>query len=94
MSMQQASSGGDTEGLTRALEKLIEVLSRPSIPADKVLWDASMVGAYLGVSARQVAERYCFRRGFPDTIQLPTDGGKGQKRWKAKEVMDWAERQR
>lgn len=94
MSMQQSSAGQEIEGLARNLERLIEVLSRPAIPADKVLWDASAVGAYLGVSARQVGERYCFRRGFPATIQLPSDGGKGQKRWKAKEIMDWAERQR
>jgi hypothetical protein len=80
--------------LAEKLDRLIDVLSRPTIPADKVLWDAEAAGAYLGVSARQVSERYALMVGFPDTIRLPSQSGRGQLRWKAVEIMAWADRQR
>lgn len=80
--------------LAERLDRLIDALSRPAVPADKVLWDAAAVGAYLGVSARQVSERYALKPGFPDTIRLPSTSGRGLLRWKACEVIAWAERQR
>lgn len=79
--------------IAEKLDKLIEILSRPALPADKMLWDAAAVGAYLGVSARQVAERYALRPGFPATIRLPSESGRGLLRWRAAEVIAWAERQ-
>lgn len=92
--MNTATERAPMTDLAEKLDKLIEVLSRPAIPADKVLWDAATAGAYLGVSARQVSERYALMTGFPDTIRLPSESGRGQLRWKAAEIMAWAERQR
>jgi len=83
-----------TSDLTERLTELIETMQRPQIPVDKQLWDAAAVGAYLGVGARQVAERYALRGDFPAALRLPSDKGLGQQRWKAAEVMAWAEKLR
>lgn len=64
----------------------------PAIPVSIDLWDAERIGAYLKVSARQVAERYACRPDFPRPICLPTGTGANQvRRWKAAEVIAWAE---
>jgi hypothetical protein len=92
--MNAEINGAPMNELAEKLDRLIDVLSRPTIPADKALWDAEAVGAYLGVGARQVANRYALMVGFPDTIRLPSSSGRGQLRWKAIEIMAWADRQR
>lgn len=74
------------------LERLATVLERPPLPPDRILWDAARVGEYLGVAPRTVAEKWAHRPGFPKAIAL--GGERALRRWKAKEVMDWAERQR
>lgn len=65
----------------------------PAIPLEIDLWSGTEIAAYLKVGARQVLERYAPLPDFPKAIRLPTsEGGKGQPRWKASEVIAWAER--
>ncbi len=71
------------------LDDLIAVLKRPSVPADRVLWDSAQAGAYLGISSRHFAERIACKPDFPRAIRLAEI--KGGLRWKAEEVMEWAE---
>jgi len=78
--------------LAPILERLATVLERPPLPPDRILWDAARVGEYLGVAPSTVAEKWAHRPGFPKAIAL--GGERALRRWKAKEVMDWAERQR
>lgn len=80
--------------ITAELRALIEALQKPkaAIPPERDLWDAETIAAYLKVSARQVAERYACRPDFPRPILLPSESGsRNHRRWKAKEVMEWAE---
>jgi predicted DNA-binding transcriptional regulator AlpA len=79
--------------LEKKLDQLIDVLQRPSIPLDVALWSAAEVAAYLCVSVAQVRERYACRPDFPRPIRLPVTGssGQGHPRWKASEVIEWAE---
>ncbi len=64
----------------------------PAVPLSIDLWDAERIAAYLKVSPRQVAERYACRPDFPRPICLPTPSGSNQiRRWKAAEVIAWAE---
>lgn len=79
-----------TDALIDRLDALISVLSRPSIPADKVLWDADQAAAYMGYSARHFSERLACRPEFPRSIRLG-DGPKAPLRWKAAEVMEWVD---
>ena len=74
------------------LDTLIGVLSRPSIPSDRVLWDAEQAAAYLCASVRNSSERIACKPDFPRAIRLSEI--KGGLRWKAEEVMDWAESRR
>lgn len=65
---------------------------RPAVPISVALWDADTVGIYLQKTGRQVRERYALMRGFPKAIRLPSGGKeKGHPRWKAEEVIEWAE---
>lgn len=65
----------------------------PAIPINIDLWDAATIGAYLKMSPRQVTERYAPLPDFPKAIRLPSPGsGKGHPRWKATEVIAWAEK--
>ena len=73
------------------IEQLIKLI-QPQIPITVDLWDAKMVGAYLKVSPRQVTERYALLNGFPPAIRLPSQNGRGHPRWKALEIIAWAEK--
>lgn len=75
----------DLEHMTDAIIKAL----RTQVPIEVDLWGPDEIAAYLKVSRRTVAERYAARPDFPKCYRLP--GEKGQLRWKAKEIMAWAE---
>lgn len=62
------------------------------IPLAVDLWGYSEIAAYLKLAQRQVADRVATLPGFPAAIRIPTRGaGRGQPRYKASEVIAWAE---
>jgi len=79
---------------TEQLKELIEQLLNPSIPVEVDLWSSKEIAAYLKQKPRTVAEVTCRIPGFPQTIYLPSATGKGRAhpRWKAREVIQWAEK--
>lgn len=77
----------DLETLAATLRTMV-----PTVPLDRQIWSSRQVAEYLDVSPRQVTERLSNRPDFPRAMRLPTDGGKGPLRWKAREVIAWAER--
>lgn len=82
-----------TETIENKLAELIDILKRPQIPLDVALWNPSDVAAYLCCSESQVLERYACRLDFPRAIRLPVESkGRGRPKWKACEVIEWAER--
>jgi hypothetical protein len=79
----------------------VEVLAKeiagyisPRFPQSIELWDAKLVGDYLGVIAEYVLGRYAPRGDFPKSYRLPAKSGRGHPRWKAEEIIDWIERYR
>jgi len=74
------------------IERLAEEIARRlhQVPVAVDLWGVAEVARYLKVSERQVRERYAIRPDFPPAIRL---GGRGPLRWRAIEVIRWAERQ-
>ena len=75
---------------------IIERLA-PRIPLDVALWDISTIGEYMRMSSSQVTQRIVCQPSFPKSIWVPVARGRSEKsraqpRWKAKEVIDWAER--
>ncbi|MDI3260276.1 MAG: hypothetical protein QJR02_11330 [Sinobacteraceae bacterium] len=80
--------------LDRLAQEIAARLPRTVSPEIE-LWDASMVATYLGVTPARVREHYSTLPGFPVAIRLPATGSKpGHPRWKAAEIIDWAERRR
>lgn len=71
------------------LDTLISVLTRQSIPKDRALWDSEQAASYLCTSRRNFIEHIACKPDFPRAIRLAET--KGGLRWKAQEVMDWAE---
>ncbi len=73
--------------------QLSQAITTRLIPLDVALWDAGQIGAYLGVASGTVLEHYACRPDFPRAIPLPPTGEakRGQRRWKAAEVIEWAE---
>jgi hypothetical protein len=63
------------------------------IPLSVDLWSIAEIAAYLKVSTASVSDRYATSPDFPKAIRLPSGGPrKGHPRYKAKEVIAWAER--
>lgn len=77
--------------LIEQLAAAIAAHTAPMIPLAVDIWDAAHAAAYLKCSPRTLLERYAPLPGFPAAIRLPSAGGmRGQPRWKAAEVIKWA----
>ena len=75
------------------IDQLAQAIARHTarrIPLAVDLWSNAEIAAYLKCDPRQVSERYSGLPGFPRAIRI---GGKGHPRYKAAEVIAWAEGQ-
>ena len=83
----------DPDQRAAIIEWVDKILERqPLMPTHQQLWSPAQVATYLGVSKRTVAERYAARPDFPQAIRLPSKSGRGLLRWKAADVMRWADK--
>jgi hypothetical protein len=78
------------------IERIVHELDkrvRPTVPIEHALWSTKEIGEYLQRPAQVVRERIVCLPGFPTAIRLPLGDGKGtaHPRWKAVEVIEWAE---
>lgn len=70
---------------------------RPALPIAITLWNIDMIAQYLVRSSKVVRERIVTLPDFPQPIRLPSvqsderRGVRSQPRWKAAEVIRWAE---
>lgn len=70
---------------------------RPALPVSVTLWDVERIAEYLVRSPKVVRERVVTLPGFPKPIRIPSvQSGKDElakalPRWKAAEVIAWAE---
>jgi len=76
--------------LVAALHELIAQLKKPQVSADDVLWTFSEIADYLKLSAFTVETKVVTRPDFPKALQPCLGSPRGQKRWFARDVMDWA----
>ncbi|TXF09821.1 helix-turn-helix transcriptional regulator [Pelomicrobium methylotrophicum] len=78
--------------IDRLAAAVAERISRP-IPIQVDLWSADEIAAYLKVCRRYVIDRYSKLPDFPPAIRLPSAGGRsGHPRWRASDVIAWAEK--
>ena len=76
------------------IQRIAEAVAlKMAFPPEIDLWDARMVANYLKVSERTVAENYSAHHRFPKPIDL-SEGTNRTRRWKATEVVEWAESRR
>jgi hypothetical protein len=85
----------DDATLVPLIERLAgEIAARvsPRIPLSVDLWDIETVAAYLKISVSRMRNHYAALPDFPPAIRLPGVKGKyGHPRWKAMDVIRWAE---
>lgn len=74
------------------LARAIAAHMPPTIPVDVALWSTADCAAYLRISESSFQQRVACLPGFPQAIRLPrATGHTGHPRWKAREVIEWAE---
>ncbi len=80
----------------KLIKSIIKIAENQAPSSDK-LWSVDDIAAYLNMASASVyaALPRWKKAGFPRAIQVPNkDGNPSHKRWVAKEVQSWAERQR
>lgn len=82
----------ETQVIDQLAAELAHRIRVSAIPIQIDLWDAETIGLYLKVSAKHVLQRYAPLPDFPQPIRLPSEKRGGQPRWKAAEVIAWAEK--
>ncbi len=73
------------------LAAILQKLSEKSIPIDVDLWDTEHIASYLKYSYSTVRDKILPLPSFPKPICIRTVNGKGLPRYKAREVVRWAE---
>lgn len=85
----------DAEEINVLAQKLLDTFQANMnrvVPFEHLLWSTAEIGEYLRRPAQVVRERVVIVPGFPEAIRLPNfGGGKAHPRWKASEVVAWAE---
>lgn len=62
------------------------------LPIEVQLWTTHDIAGYLKIDPNKVVQRYASLPDFPKRIELPTAEGKiTHPRWKAADVIRWAE---
>lgn len=76
------------------LAKLIaDQIVEKTIPIEIALWGSADLGRYFRCSPRNAIERYANHADFPPPIHLPSTGrGRGHPKWKAGDVVRWAQK--
>jgi len=77
--------------LLQAIERLTDAVLT-GVPMDKRLWNAEACAQYLGYSRSHFLQHIACRPDFPRARFVGT--GEGGRRWKAAEVMRWADARR
>lgn len=81
----------ETIDYNKLAEAIAEKIGQP-LPLDVDLWGVDQIAKYLKMSKSQVSQRYVPQTDFPRAIRLSTsDGHRSHARWKASEVIAWAE---
>ncbi|MCM1128998.1 MAG: hypothetical protein NC211_03835 [Alistipes senegalensis] len=78
------------ENLAAKLADAVIANAKSPIPIEHDVWDTKTIGQFLKCSEYQVRTRFACLPDFPKSTRLPLpNGGWSNRRWKAKEIMDW-----
>lgn len=73
------------------LAAILQKLSEKPLPVEVDLWDTEHIARYLKYSHSTVRDKILPLPGFPKPICIRTSNGAGLPRYKAREVIKWAE---
>jgi len=90
--MNPTNNSVEHNGLAAAIYELIEQMKKPKISEDDILWTFSEIADYLKLSVFTVETKVVKRPDFPNALQPCLGRHQGQKRWFARDVIDWARR--
>jgi hypothetical protein len=82
-----------TDDEREILKAILQKLTEQKIPIEVDLWNAGHIAAYLKRSYSTVRDKILPLPDFPKPIRIKTANGTGQPLYKAREVIQWAERQ-
>lgn len=74
------------------LAEVLEKMQRPALPLSVDLWDTNYLAAYFKRSPSRVRSDIVCLPSFPRPVRLPVEG-RSQALYKAREVIEWAEKQ-
>jgi hypothetical protein len=80
-----------TDDEKEILKAILQKLTERSIPIEVDLWDTEHIAAYLKYSYSTVRDKILPLPSFPRPISIRTVNGAGLPRYKAREVIQWAE---
>jgi len=73
------------------LAAILQKLSERTLPVEVDLWDTEHIARYLKYSYSTVRDKIICLPSFPRPIHINTANGKSLPRFKAREVIHWAE---
>jgi len=82
----------EQKALLAAISELVEQMRKPQVSADDVLWTFSDIAEYLKLSVFTIETKVVKRPDFPNALQPCPGRHQGQKRWFARDVIEWARR--
>lgn len=81
-----------TDDETKAiLRAILQKLSEQPLPVEVDLWDTEHIARYLKYSYSTVRDKIICLPSFPRPIRINTANGTSLPRFKAREVIQWAE---
>lgn len=82
------------DAIVRRLKLVVDKsLSRPFVKEEDEIWTSDQCASYLGIdSVKSFTQHTASLPTFPERIELPTarSSKRGQLRWRAVEVKEWA----
>jgi len=90
--------GSDNDAAAQNLEQLAHLLKEVLRLADSEnenrLWTPADIANFLQVSEASVMKNYYYMPDFPRGFRLPSKKGMGSRRWYARDIKIWCERQK
>lgn len=83
--------------LLEAIKSLTIAITTPKtapLPAEKSLWDSASCAAYFCVTQQHFLQRMACTPDFPSAINIAGTRGARSRRWRAGDVIAWAENRR
>ncbi|MDX2505816.1 MAG: hypothetical protein QNL62_15250 [Gammaproteobacteria bacterium] len=77
----------------KILIEILNELKKQNI-SNLELWTADDIARYMRLSRSSVQSRVFCRKDFPRAARIPTSGSGGDRRWYAKEIQAWLQRNR